>query len=136
LVLADQKTCPPSLCEFITLITYQLSPVTLRLSCWPLACLPLAYPSRHHFIEGCWLINIRDSVFLFHSTVAPIISFLSAKIVSTKVSFTPPPLGLVTHFSLYSTLFTFLTSFSQLASLPVCTLCCLCCPCAVLGELD
>ncbi len=52
-----------------------------------------------------------------------------------SVFYSSPPLGLVTHFSVSSTLFTFLTSFSQLASLPVCSLCGLCCPCAVLGEL-
>ena len=37
------------------------------------------------------------------------------------------PLGLVTHFLLSSTLFTFLTCFSQLAFLPACSQCCLCC---------
>ena len=47
MVLADQRTCPPSLCSFITLITYLFFPVTLRLSCLPLACITLTYPSRH-----------------------------------------------------------------------------------------
>ncbi len=42
----------------------------------------------------------------------------------SPICFTFPPLGLVTHFSLFPTLFTFLTSFSQLASLPVLLLCC------------
>ncbi len=136
MVLADQRTCPPSLFDFITLITYQFSPVTLRLSCWPLASLPLTYPSRHHLIQGCWLINIIDSVFfLFHSTVAPIISFLSARIFHQSF-FTSPPPGFCHPLFTSSTLFTFLTSFSQLASLPVCSICGLCCPCAVPGELD
>ncbi len=35
MVLADQRTCPPSLCSFITLITYQFS----FLLCACLACL-------------------------------------------------------------------------------------------------
>ncbi len=62
----------------------------------------------------------RDSVF-----------FLSRQsfVFVPKLFFSPKcfcfsPLGLVTHFSLFSTLFTFLTSFSQLASLPA--ICCFC----------
>jgi hypothetical protein len=94
--------------------------VTLRLSCLSLASLPLTYPSRHHLIQGCWLINIRDSVFSFISLYCRTNHFtLFQSFVFTKVCFAPPPppLGLVTHFSLSSTLFTFLTSFSRLFAL-------------------
>jgi hypothetical protein len=58
-------TVSPSLCEIHTYNLNHVSvfPVTPRLSCLPLASPTLTYPSRHHLIHGCWLINIRDSVF-------------------------------------------------------------------------
>jgi hypothetical protein len=69
--------------------------------------------------------NYRDyNKLINYSTITPIVFDF---VFFTKFIFTSPPLGLVTHFSLFSTLFTFLTSFSQFASLPVCSHCCLCC---------
>ncbi len=146
MVLADQKTCPPSLCEFITLITYQFSPVTLRLSCWPLASLPLTYPSRHRFIEGCWLINIRDSVFLFHSTVARRTNHFNLVCSncfhqSPKFFYSPPP---GSCHPLFTLLYPFhLPDFLQPACFLLLCLFALCVVasvapvrCAVLGELD
>ncbi len=52
LVLADKRTCPPSLCEFITLITYQFSffLLTLCLSCLPLGQPVRAYPSPTYLV--------------------------------------------------------------------------------------
>ncbi len=47
----------PSLFEPYNLNHVSVFSVTLRLSCLPLASLPLTYPSRHHLIQGCWLIN-------------------------------------------------------------------------------
>jgi hypothetical protein len=81
---------------------------------------------------------VIKSFLLFHSTVAPIIFILVCSKFFHQSFFTPPPPGscLVTHFSLSSTLFTFLTCFSQLASLPVCV-CSLCGLWSLLlGELD
>ncbi len=130
-------TVSPSLFEPYNLNHVSVFSVTLRLSCLPLAGLPLTYPSRHHLIQGCWLINIRDSVFSFISLYCRTNHFTLFQICfSPKFFYSSSPLGLVTHFSLFSTLFTFLTSFSQLASLPVCSLCGLCCLCTVLGDLD
>jgi hypothetical protein len=66
LVLADKRTCPcpPSLFDFITLIT-SVFPLTLRLSCLP-SCQPepepeLAYPSPSPTYVHCWLININSA---------------------------------------------------------------------------
>jgi hypothetical protein len=116
------ETVSPSLFEPYNLNHVSVFSVTLRLSCLPLVSLPLMYPSRHHLIQGCWLINIRDSVFFYFTLLSHQSFYFVPKFFFTKVFFTPPPLGLVTHFSLSSTLFTFLTSFSQLAFLPVCSL--------------
>jgi hypothetical protein len=49
LVLADQKTCPPFLCSFITLITYLFSLLLLPFTC--LACL---YASLCQFVRVSW----------------------------------------------------------------------------------
>jgi hypothetical protein len=128
-------TVSPSLCE-----PYQFSLLLF-------VCIACPWPAYHlrtladtSLLHGCWLISIRDSVFF--SFISPYCrtkhftlfqSFVFTKVVLLSP---PPPLGLVTHFSLSSTLFTFLTSFSQLASLLVCSLCGLCCLCTVPGELD
>ena len=124
MVLADKRTCPPSLCEFITLITYLFFPLTLCLSCLPSGQPVRAHPSPTYLV-GLSTYVIK-SFLLFHSTVAPIILLCSKVFCFTKIVYSSP-LGLVTHFSLSPTLFTFLTCFSQLASLPACFLCCLCC---------
>ena len=134
MALADQKTCPPSLCSFITLTTYLFSllPFTcLACLCASLCLCSLAltpYPTR---CVGLSTYVIK-SFLLFRSTVAPIIFILVCSKFFHQSFFTPPPLGLVTHFSPFTLPFTFLTSFSQLASLPACC----CCVCAsVLAEL-
>ncbi len=100
------------------------------LSCLGLACLTLVSLLLH---TGCWLSNIRDSVF------SHFIFVLCTNRFFDKVFYFSPPwvVSPTFHFCLsLTTLFTFLTFFSQLASLPVCSLCGLCCHCAVPGELD
>ncbi len=67
MVRENQKTCPPSLLEFITLITYLFFLVTLRLSCLPLACHCLAYPS---------LDPIAARVLAYQHPPPPVPSFL------------------------------------------------------------
>jgi hypothetical protein len=128
LVLANKRTCPPSLFDFITLITitYQFSLLLFVCFRLPFAGLhpTLTYPSPLHlYCTGVGLPTYVILSFLFHSTVAPIILLCSKVFLFTAFVFSSP-LGLVTHFSLFSTLFTFLTSFSHLASLPAC--CCFC----------
>ncbi len=97
--------------------------VTLRLSCLPLACITLTYPSPTP--PCCTVVGLSTyvikSFLCFHSTVAPIKKFFHQNFLLL------PPLGLVTHFLLSTTLFTILTCFSQLASLPVCV----CSPCGL-----
>jgi hypothetical protein len=64
-----------------------------------------AYPSHHHpsppSLHGCWLINIRDSVFLisFYCCTNHF-AFFCSKFFSPKF-FPLSPLGLVSHFSLF-----------------------------------
>ena len=109
--------------NLITLISYLFS--LLPFACIACLCASLClctlaltpYPTR---CVGLSTYVIK-SFLLSHQSF----SFLSSQsFFFTKVCFTPPPLGLVTHFSLSpSTLFTFLTSFSQLASLPACCCC-------------
>ncbi len=78
MVLAEQKTCPPSLCSFITLITYLFS--LLPFTCLACLCASLClctialipYPTR---CVGSSTYVIK-SFLLFHSTVAPIIFIL------------------------------------------------------------
>ncbi len=118
-------TVSPSLFEPYNLNHVSVFPVTLRLSCLPLACVSLTYPSPTP--PCCTVVGLSTYViksFLwFHSTVRR----TNQKVFSPKFFLLLPPLVLVTHFSLSPTLFTFLTCFSQLASLPACFLCCLCC---------
>jgi hypothetical protein len=87
-------------------------------------------------LHGCWLINIRDSVSSLISLYCRTNHFTLFQSFFHQSFFNPPPLGLVTHFLLLSTLFTYLTSFSQLASLPVCSLCGLCCLCCWVSWTD
>ncbi len=94
MVLADQKTCPPSLCSFITLITYLFSllPFTcLACLCASLCLCTLAltpYPTR---CVGLSTYVIK-SFLLFHSTVAPIIFILvCSKYFSPKFFYSSPP---------------------------------------------
>ncbi len=118
-------TVSPSLFEPHKLNHVSVFLVTLRLSCLPLGQPVPAYPSHHHL--PCTVIGLSTYgilSFFFHSTVAPIISFLSARIFfppNCFVTFIPLiwVLSPTFHFSVSSTtLFTFLISFSQLASLP------------------
>ncbi len=107
--------------NLITLITYLF--FLSLFAC--LACLranlclhTLAPPLIVHVVlayQHTYVIKSFSSfVFSFHQ------SFL---LFSFQSFFYSPP-GLASHFSLFSTVFTFLTSFSQLASLPAC--CCFC----------
>ena len=124
---STKDSWPPSLFAFITLITYQFS--LLPFAC--LACLcaslcsrtlvsPLPYPV-------CWLINIRDSVFLrfLYENDDYFLSFLRTFFVFFYPSFFnfPPPC-LVSHFSLFTLLFTLPDFLQQLAS-PACLHSCL-----------
>ena len=129
LVLADQKTCPcpPSLCAFIILNTYLFFPVTLRLSCLPLACITLTYPSRHPIAARVLAYQHTCLSLFFISLYCRTNHFTLFQSFLFHQNFYSSPLGLVTHFSLSPTLSTFLTSFSQLASLPACSSSCLCC---------
>jgi hypothetical protein len=108
----DQKTWPPSLCEFISLITYQFS--LLLFAC--LACLrvslrsPTLAPRTLLAYQHTWLSLFFEPLFALFTLPRTVFVFFS-----TKCFLLLPPLGLVTHFSLFPTLFTFLTSFSQLA---------------------
>ncbi len=131
MVLADQKTCPSSLFPvFIHNLNHvSVFILTLRLSCLPSGQPALAYPSPTYLV-GLSTYVIKS---FFEPRFAP---FTFPPIVfvffSNKLFLLLPPLGIVTHFSLFPTLFTFLTCFSQLASLPVCVcslcdLCYLCC---------
>ncbi len=91
----------------------------------PLACLASRTLADTPLLHGCWLINIRDSVFSFISLNCRTNHFIP-NCFSPKFFYSSPPGSchpLVTFF----TLSTFLTSFSQLVSLPACSLCCLCC---------
>jgi hypothetical protein len=102
--------------------------LTLRLSDLPPRASPyLRTLADTTLLHGCWLINIRDSVFSFISLYCSTNHFIlvCSKFVFHQIFFTSHPLRLVTHFLLFPTLFTFLTSFSQLASLLAC--CCFLC---------
>ncbi len=125
LVLADQRTCPPSPVFIHNLNQVSVFFLTLRLSCLPSGQPALAYPSPTYLV-GLSTYVIKSFWTPFRSFYPPTNRF---RFFFTKVFLLLPPLGLVTHFSLSSTLFTFLTCFSQLASVPVCvcSLCGLCC---------
>ena len=144
MVLPDKRTRSPSLCEFITLITYQFS--LLPFACLACLCAGLRsrtlvytpYPTRCVDLS----FNIRDSVFLrFHSCLLSsrtnhFLSFL----FFTKVFFNLPPTPcLVSHFSLFTLLFTLPDFLQQLAS-PACLHFSLLCQnlslCGRTGELD
>ena len=128
---------PPTLFDFITLITYQFS--LLPFAC--LACLcaslcsrtlvsPLTLPGVLTY-QHTWFCLFAIS---FLSTVK---SHQSIFILFTKVFSIPPPprvLSLTFHFSLYSS--PFLTSFSSLLHLPVCILSVWLPCCGRTGELD
>ncbi len=128
MVLANQKTCPPSLFELITLITYLFSLLLFACSCLP-SCWPvLAYRSPHPLpYPVCWLINIRDSVnSVFSNLFVLCTNRFSFLVLETDIKRFPPPPGSchpLFHFSPLTLPFTFLTSFSQLASLPACCCC-------------
>ncbi len=124
--LADQKTCPPSLCSFITLITYQFSFLPLLvLACLSasLCGLTLVFTLPHTGVDLSTYVILYFFEPLFVPFTLPPIVFR----FFYQSFFYFSPLGLVTHFLLSPTLFTFLTCFSQLASLPACSQCCLCC---------
>jgi hypothetical protein len=104
--------------------------LTLRLYCLPSGQPALAYPSP------TYLVGLSTYVIKFFlnlvSLLLPSHQSFCFVFFSTNFFYSSPPPCLVTHFSLFPTLFTFLTCFSQLASLPVCIcslcgLCCLCC---------
>ena len=127
---ADQKTCFPPCVLFITLITYQFSLLPLLvLACLSasLCGLTLAFTLPHTGVDLSTYVILSFFEPLFVPFTLPPIVF---RFFLPKF-FYSSPLGLVTHFLLSSTLFTFLTCFSQLASLPACSLCCLCCPVVV-----
>jgi hypothetical protein len=129
LVLADQKACPPSLCEFITLITYQFSLVTLRLSCCPWPAYHLRTLADTTSLKGVGLstyvilsfcISLYCRTNHFHSCLL--------KLVFTKVFFTLPPPG--SCHPLFTLLYPFhLPDFLQPACFSACfffcTSCCL-----------
>ncbi len=133
MVLADQRTCPPSLCSFITLITYQFS--LLLFVCLCLACLWLAaltYPSPTP--PYCTVVGLSTylilSFLLFHSTVAPIILLCSKVFFSPKFFLLLPPwvLSPTFHFPYPFHLPDFLQPACFSACLfAACSLCCLCC---------
>ena len=105
---------PPFLFKLITLITYLFSR-TLVSSCpW----LGLAHHSLHLTLPWCWLINIRDSVFSIFFVLCT--NHFFGLSVRQKIWFLRfPPLGLVSHFSLFYLQLPFNSSrlhFSQLAS--------------------
>jgi hypothetical protein len=123
LALADQKTCPPSMCSFITLITYLFSllPFTcLACLCDSLCLCTLAltpYPTR---CVGLSTYVIK-SFLLFHSTVALIIFILVCSKFFSPKFFTPPPPGSChPFFTFYPTLH--LPDFLQPACFSACLL--------------
>ncbi len=127
-----------NICSPFPFHTHNLNHVSvflyLCLSCVSLACptLPVVAPSPYLV---CWLINIRDSVFLIFLLFAPIVFlFSSSRQTADRNFFLPPPGSChpLFHFSPFTLPFIFLTSFSQLASLPAC---CCCVWASVLAEL-
>ncbi len=123
MVLANQKTCPPSLFELITLtlITYLffllLFACSCLSSCWPV----LAYCSPHPLpYPVCWLINIHDFVFSnFVLFFAPIVFLFSS---SRQTENSPPRVlsPIVSFFTFYPTLH--LPDFLQPACFSACLL--------------
>ncbi len=91
-----QEPYPLPCVNLITLITYLFSLLLfVCLSChWASPYLRTLADTT--LLHGCWLINIRDSVFSFISLYCRTNHFhsclLSAQIFFTKVFFTPPPL--------------------------------------------
>ena len=142
MVLANQKTCPPSLFELTTLITYLFS--FLLFAC--LAC------HRACLCSPTVALTIYPTRCVGSSTYV-ILSFLIFFVlcnnrfdfVFTKVFFTSPPLGLVTHSSLLS-FFDYpfhLPDLLQSACFSACLLLFLCClwplrnpDCLCLGQLE
>ncbi len=118
MVLANQKTCPPSLFEFITLITYLFSLLLCAClaSCLPL-CLPvLAYRSPHFYLTQCvglstYVILSFLNLFSFLFTLPPIVFIF---VLPHSFFFSPPPTTPCRSLFTFSTLELFLTCFSQL----------------------
>jgi hypothetical protein len=92
LVRENQRTCTPSLLEFITLITYQFSLLLFFcLTCPWLAA--LTYPSLTP--PYCTVVGLSTyvilSFLLFHSTVGPITLLCSKVFFSPNVFHLSPP---------------------------------------------
>ncbi len=102
MLLQHLNTCPPSLCSFITLITYQFlsysSPVPVSCQCQPSGQPALAYPSPT-YIVGLSTYVIKSFWTSFRSFYPPTNRFW---FFFTKVFFTPPPspLSPIFHFPL------------------------------------
>jgi hypothetical protein len=62
-----QEPYPLPCLNLITLITYQCSLLLFVFLACPWLALLLRTLADTHFLQGCWFINIRDSVFSFIS---------------------------------------------------------------------
>jgi hypothetical protein len=122
LALTDQEMFNPlPVLSFITLITYQLS----FYSCSVLPWLALAYPpSQHLTAPYCWLINIRDSVFLrFHSCLLSSRTNHFLFVFYQKFFQFPPHVSCLSLFTFHSTLHPSWLPSASLLHLPVFVLC-------------